>query len=81
MLALSIILAVVDIMVCLLLIFLVIIQEGQDRGMGALTGATMDTFYSKQGGRTRERVQKRATFILSIVFVVLTIVLYALVSR
>lgn len=82
MYTLGIILAVIDIIICGILILLVVMQEGQDSGMGALTGATMDTFYSKQGGvRTKDKLLKRLTLILTIIFVLLTIVLYAITSH
>ena len=44
----SVILAVVDVLVCIALVILIIAQEGQDRGMGAIGGGSpMDTFFNK----------------------------------
>ena len=78
---LAIILAVLDILVCLALVLLVVAQEGTDRGMGALMGAPSDTFYSKNANRSKDKRLKRYTFLLALIFVILTIVLYAIVSH
>jgi preprotein translocase subunit SecG len=78
----SIILAVVDIIICIALILLIIAQEGHDGGMGALGGSSpMDTFYSRNTGRTKEQAQRKSTLILTFLFVVVTIVLYLLISK
>lgn len=77
----SVILAVLDILICVALIILIIAQEGQDRGMGALTGgSSMDTFYSKNSGQSKEKNQRKMTLILSVAFIVVTIALYAIIS-
>ncbi|HHX37838.1 MAG TPA: preprotein translocase subunit SecG [Clostridiaceae bacterium] len=77
----SIILAVIDILICIAIIALVIAQEGHDRGLGALGGANMETFFSKHSGRSKEEAQKRMTLILTIAFVIVTVVLYALIAK
>ncbi|MGI6077601.1 MAG: preprotein translocase subunit SecG [Fastidiosipilaceae bacterium] len=81
MIVVSTILAVVDILICIAIIALVVVQEGHDRGLGALGGSTMDTFFSKHSGRSKEEKQKKLTLILTIAFVIVTVVLYALISK
>ncbi|MGI6545066.1 MAG: preprotein translocase subunit SecG [Fastidiosipilaceae bacterium] len=77
----SVILAVVDVLVCIALVILIIAQEGQDRGMGAIGGGSpMDTFFNKNTGRTKEQAQRKSTLLLSVVFVVVSIILYVLIS-
>lgn len=80
--AFSIIVAIVDIILCIALILLVVTQEGEDRGMGALSGSNnMDTFFSKNSTRGREQAKKRLTTVLGIAFGLVTLLLYGLVSR
>lgn len=80
MTVLSIILAVVDILICLAIIMLVVAQEGHDRGMGAIMGGSTDTFYNRNASRGKDKMMKKMTLILSIAFVVITIALYSMVA-
>lgn len=60
--------------VCALaLIVLVMFQPAASEGMGAITGQSYDSFYSKNKVRTPEGIMKRVTVVLSIVVVVVTI--------
>ena len=68
------ILTVVFIIVCIALVLLVLMQEGKDAGLGAISGA-YETFWSKNKGRSREAAMVRITEILAILFFVLAIVL------
>lgn len=72
----KIILVVVDLIICLALTILAMIQSKDDAGLSStITGSSTNNFYEKNKGRTKEGKQKRWTIILSIVFAVLTIVL------
>ena len=53
--------AVVDILICIAIIALVVVQEGHDRGLGALGGSTMDTFLANSGRSKRKRNRKNNT--------------------
>ncbi len=68
------ILTVVFIIVCIALVLLVLMQEGKDAGLGAISGA-YETFWSKNKGRSREATMVKITEILAILFFVLAIVL------
>ena len=68
------ILTVVFIIVCIALVLLVLMQEGKDAGLGAISGA-YETFWSKNKGRSREATMVKITGILAILFFVLAIVL------
>lgn len=74
------VLAIVDIVICALLVFLVVFQEGNDKGMGIIGGGA-DTFFGKEKGRTIDSKLKRLTTILAIAFAVCTVVLYLIISR
>ena len=63
--------------VCALaLIVLVLLQPAASEGMGALTGQSYDSFYSKNKVRTPEGIMKRLTVVLSIVIVVVSIAFF-----
>lgn len=78
--ALAIILAVLDIIVCVALILLVISQEGNAQGLGTIAGGA-DTFFGQNKGRSIDHLLKRLTTILAIVFAILTIVLVYMTSH
>ena len=72
----KIILTVIDLIICLALTILAMIQSKEDAGLSStITGSSTNNFYEKNKGRTKEGKQKRWTIILSIVFAILTIVL------
>lgn len=72
----KIILIVVDLIICVALTILAMIQSKEDAGLSStITGSSSNNFFEKNKGRTKEGKQKRWTIILSIVFAVLTIVL------
>lgn len=70
------ILTVIYFIVALAVIILATIQSKDDAGLSStITGSSTNNFYEKNKGRTKEGRQKRWTIILSIAFVILTIVL------
>ena len=72
----KIILVVVDLIICLALTILAMVQSKDDAGLSStITGSSKNNFYEKNKGRTKEGKQKRWTIILAIVFAILTIVL------
>jgi len=76
----AIVIAVIDILVSIALVMLVIFQEGNSKGLGAISGGA-DTFFGKSKGRTIDALLKRLTSILAIVFAVLTVTLYLMTGR
>ncbi len=75
-----IILAVVDILVCIGLVVLVIFQEGNAKGLGVIGGGA-DTFFGKSKGRSMDRILKKLTTVTAVIFGCLTILLYLLTGR
>ena len=72
----KIILVVVDLIICLALTILVMIQSKDDAGLSStITGSSTNNFFEKNKGRTKEGMQKKWTIILGIVFVIVTIAL------
>ena len=68
-----------DVIVCISLIILVLMQSKNDSGASAtVMGASANNFYEKNKGRTKEGKMKKATTILMIAFAVLTVALSTL---
>ena len=69
---------VLHIFVCVLLIAVVLFQEGKDPGMKGIVGSAADTgdsFFSRNTGRTKAAFLSKVTVVLSVLFLVTTIVL------
>lgn len=69
---------VLHIVVCVLLIAVVLLQEGKDPGMKGIVGSAGDSgesFFSKNSGRTKSALFARLTAVLSVLFLITTIAL------
>ena len=70
----KIILVVVDLIICVALTMLAMIQSKDDAGLSStITGSSTNNFFEKNKGRTREGMLKRWTIILGVAFVIVTI--------
>ena len=72
---LEIIGGVLLLIVCVLMIIVCLSQEqkSQDSMTAALTGASTDSFYGKNEGRSKEAILNRITRILGIIMFVVTL--------
>lgn len=72
--AVKYILVVLDIIVCLVLTVLCLVQSKDDEGLsGTITGSSTGNFYEKNKGKTKQGKMKRATIISSVLFMLLTV--------
>ena len=72
----KIILVVVDLIICVALTILAMMQSKDDAGLSStITGSSTNNFFEKNKGRTREGKLKRWTIISGIAFVLVTIAL------
>ncbi|MCI8655416.1 MAG: preprotein translocase subunit SecG [Clostridia bacterium] len=72
----KIILIIVDIIICLALIVLSMIQSKEDEGLtSTITGSSSNNFFEQNKGRTKEGKQKKWTIILGIAFAIVSIAL------
>ena len=72
----KIILVVVDLIICLAVTVLAMIQSKDEAGLSStITGSSTNNFFEKNKGRTKEGMQKKWTIILGIAFVIVTIAL------
>ena len=77
-----IILSVLEIILAISMIVLFLVQEGNDRGMGVVGGASAsDSYFSKTKGRSLEERLKSATRLVAICFAVVSIGLYLAIAR
>ena len=79
----SIILSILDILGGVIMVALFLVQEGNDRGMGVVSGATntMDSYYSKTKGRSLEERLKFATKVTAIFFAIVSVLLYLSITK
>ncbi len=77
---LAILVAVLDILISIALVLLVLFQQGRSQGLGAIAGGA-ETFFGKQKGRSIDALLKRLTSVGAIVFLLLTVLLYLMLSR
>ena len=71
---LRIILTVIYVIDCIALTTVVLMQEGKNSGLGAMTGAA-DTYWSKNKGRSAEGNLVKITTVLGALFIILSLVL------
>ena len=72
---------VLHLIVTVLLIVIVLLQEGKDPGMRGISGAAPevgDSFFSKNSGRTKSAFLSRMTCALAVLFLITTLVLVVL---
>lgn len=69
------VLTVVYVIICIALVIVVLMQEGKQAGLGALSGASSDTYWSKNKGRSMEAGLVRVTKVLTGLFIVISIAL------
>ncbi|MBP8988882.1 MAG: preprotein translocase subunit SecG [Clostridia bacterium] len=75
-----VVLAVIDILVCIALVLLVIFQEGNAKGLGVISGGA-ETFFGKSKGRSMDRLLKKLTTVVAVIFAILTVLLYLMTGR
>ncbi|MBR6488616.1 MAG: preprotein translocase subunit SecG, partial [Clostridiales bacterium] len=54
---------------------------GNDQGMGVVAGGSSESYYGKAKGRTLDEQLKRWTVICSILFAIVSVILYLSVAR
>lgn len=74
----KILFTVLHIIVTVLLIVIVLAQEGKDPGMRGISGTTPDagdSFFNRNSGGTKKSVMSKVTVALSILFLITTMTL------
>lgn len=71
---LKVILTIIFVIVCIALSVIILLQEGKQSGLGAISGAA-DTYWGKNKGRSMEGKLEQGTKILVVAFFVFAILL------
>ena len=74
MAALRIVIQILFILICIVLTVIVLMQEGNSAGLGAISGAA-ETYWGKNKGRSMEGKLVKLTKYLAIGFMVISIIL------
>ena len=77
----AVLFAIIDIVSALAMIILFLVQEGNDRGMGVVAGASTDSYYSKAKGRSLEERLKFYSKVAVIIFAASSILLYLAIAH
>ncbi len=75
---------VLQIIISVLMILVVLVQEGKDPGMRGISGSSPDagdSFFSKNGGGTKASFMNKITAALAVLFLITTIALMFLTSK
>ena len=72
----EIILGVALIAIAVFIIACVLSQSSKEKGLSGALGGGNETFFSKSGAATRDRILSRITVVLSVIFVLLVIAMY-----
>ena len=75
--ALGIVLGILLAIVSIAIIVVIILQEGNQQGLGVVTGAA-DSYFSKNKARSIDAVLSRWTKVFAVIFVIFVIALNAL---
>ncbi len=73
--ALKLILTIFFIIVCVALTVIILLQEVKQQGLGSIGGQNIESYWSKNKGRSREGMLVKGTAALVVVFFILAAVL------
>lgn len=77
---LAIFLAIVNVIIGIALIAIVIMQEGNTQGLGAIGGGA-ETFFGKNKGCSIDALLKKVTSVLAVAFIIISIILNFIVNK
>ena len=81
MAVLKTILMVAYVIICLVLIFVVLMQSGKGEGLSGSIAGGADTFFGKNKGRTIDAILEKWTAAIAILFIALSLVLVFLQNK
>lgn len=73
MATLKIVLTVIFLIISIAMSIIVLMQEGKQSGLGAITGG--ETYWSKNKGRSKEAIIVKVTTVLGVLFLIISILL------
>ena len=75
MAVLKAIVTVLYVLICIALVVVVLMQEGKSAGLSGAINGVADTYWGKNKGRSMEGALVKATRLLTVLFIVLSVVL------
>ncbi len=75
MAALRVIITILYVLICVALVVVVLMQEGNSEGLSGAINGVADTYWGKNKGRSMEGTLMKATKILAALFIVFSVVL------
>lgn len=78
---LTTILTILYVVVCLVLIFVVLMQSGKSEGLSGSIAGGADTFFGKNKGRSIDAKLEKWTVVVAVLFIVLSVALVILSTK
>ena len=69
------ILTIAFIIICVALTVIILLQEGKSAGLGSLSGQSLDSYWSRNKGRSKEGILIKITTAMVVLFFILAAVL------
>ena len=70
------------IVMAVFLVIAVLMQSGKDKSLsGTIAGGSTETFFGKAKGKSFDKILARLTTVISIIFAVLVVVMYFMISK
>lgn len=81
MTALKVIFTILQILVCVAMIIIVLLQSGKQAGLSGSIAGGAETFFGKNKGRTLDAKLSKFTTVAAIVFLITSVVLQVLMNK
>jgi len=78
---LTTVLTIAYVIICLILIFVVLMQSGKSEGLSGSIAGGADTFFGKNKGRTIDAILEKWTAVIAGLFIVLSLVLVYIATK
>ena len=75
------VLGIILIVMAAFLVVAVLMQSGKDKRLSGSIAGGSDTYYGKSKGRSFDKILSRLTTIVALLFAVLVVVMYVIISK
>ena len=72
---LAIAISILYIIFCIIMVGLILSQEGKQQGLGTLRGGNTDTYWAKIKGHTKEGIIPKLTTVFAVLFLAVSILI------
>ncbi len=72
---LAIAISILYIIFCIIMVGLILSQEGKQQGLGTLSGGNTDTYWAKIKGHTKEGIIPKLTTVFAVLFLAVSILI------